>query len=117
MFKLIRDETFEIALKIAKNINPKLHPMLSKEGANNYYYLDFEKLAYWDNEPHSLRDHKRRTSFLVHPPGFSFITKKLGGIEQNEFNLSTECRLTDLSIQIIDMGILNTVIVTLKELI
>lgn len=94
VFKVIRDETFAIGLELATNMNPKLHPMLSKEGANNYYYVDFDKLAYWRVEPKSLREHKRNTSLLVHPPGFSFITRNLGGIEQSEFNLNAECRLT-----------------------
>ncbi len=95
VFKIIRDETFEIALTLAAKIAPRRHPMLSKEGANNYYYVDFEKLSYWDIEPLSLRKHKRNTSLLVHPPGFSFITRNLGGIEQSEFNLNAECRLTN----------------------
>ena len=69
-----------MALRVAFEQRPQMHPMISTDRQTGRNYVDFDKLDYWTREPKSLRNHKRNTALLLHPPGFQYVTKSLGGL-------------------------------------
>lgn len=94
VFKIVRDETFKVALRVAFEQSPQMHPMISTDRQTGRNYVDFDKLDYWTREPKSLRNHKRNTALLLHPPGFQYVTKSLGGLAQSDFHPEHDCSLT-----------------------
>ena len=76
VFKIVRDETFKVALELAFEQSPQTHPMISTDRQTGRNYVDFDKLDYWTREPKSLRNHEKHRT-LLHPRT-SVCHEKLG---------------------------------------